>query len=137
MEGGLTPVFTLSVNKSPPGNFAGANARFRLNRFCPPNVQRRTMSHPELLRLRDSIDNIDAALIHMLAERFKCTQAVGEYKATHSLPPADPAREAAQIARLRALAHDAKLDPDFAEKFLNFIVKEVIRHHEAIAKNRA
>jgi chorismate mutase len=95
------------------------------------------MSHPELLRLRDSIDNIDAALIHMLAERFKCTQAVGEFKATHALPPADPAREAAQIARLRKLAGDAKLDPDFAEKFLGFIVKEVIRHHEAIAKSRS
>ena len=95
------------------------------------------MTDPELLRLRDSIDNIDAALIHLLAERFKCTQAVGEYKATHDLPPADPAREAAQIARLRQLATDAKLDPDFAEKFLNFIVKEVIRHHEAIKKSRA
>ena len=94
------------------------------------------MTHPELLRLRDSIDNIDAALIHLLAERFKCTQAVGEYKATHNLPPADPGREAAQIARLRRLATDAKLDPDFAEKFLNFIVKEVIRHHEAIRADR-
>ena len=94
------------------------------------------MTNPELLRLRDSIDNIDAALIHLLAERFKCTQAVGEFKATHNLPPADPSREAAQIARLRQLATDAKLDPDFAEKFLNFIVKEVIRHHEAIKKSR-
>jgi chorismate mutase len=94
------------------------------------------MTNPELLRLRDSIDNIDAALIFLLAERFKCTQAVGEFKATHSLPAADPSREAAQIARMRKLAGDAKLDPDFAEKFLNFIVKEVIRHHEAIAKNR-
>jgi chorismate mutase len=90
------------------------------------------MAHPELTRLRDSIDNIDAALVHMLAERFKCTKAVGEYKATHDLPPADPAREAQQIARLRDLARAAKLDPDFAEKFLNFIVTEVIRHHEAI-----
>ena len=91
---------------------------------------------PELLRLRDSIDNIDAALIHLLAERFKCTQAVGEFKATHDLPPADPAREAQQIARLRALAQEAKLDPDFAEKFLNFIVTEVIRHHEALRNGR-
>ena len=91
------------------------------------------MTDPELLRLRDSIDNLDAALIHLLAERFKCTQAVGEYKAAHALPPADPSREAAQIARLRRLAADAKLDPDFAEKFLNFIVREVIRHHEDIA----
>ena len=86
----------------------------------------------ELQRLRCSIDNIDAALIHLLAERFKCTQAVGRYKAAHGLPPADPGREATQIARLRSLAQDAKLDPDFAEKFLGFIVTEVIRHHEAI-----
>jgi chorismate mutase len=92
--------------------------------------------HPELLRLRDSIDNIDAALIHLLAERFKCTQAVGHYKAEHNLPPADPQREAAQIARLRALAVEAKLDPDFAEKFLAFVVKEVIRHHESIRSAR-
>ena len=90
----------------------------------------------ELLRLRDSIDNIDAALVHLLAERFKCTQTVGRYKAEHKLPPADPRREAKQIARLRKLAHEAKLDPDFAEKFLNFIIKEVIRHHVAIRRER-
>lgn len=86
---------------------------------------------------RASIDNIDAALIHMLAERFRCTQAVGKLKATHGLPPADPDREARQIARLRQLARDANLDPDFAEKFLNFIIHEVIRHHEAIAAGKA
>lgn len=89
----------------------------------------------DLLRLRGSIDNIDAALIHLLAERFKCTREVGILKATHKLPPADPAREAKQIARLRALAEEAHLDPEFAEKFLAFIVREVIRHHEIIGKN--
>ena len=89
-------------------------------------------THPELQRLRDSIDNIDAALVHLLAERFKITKNVGEFKAAQGLPAADPAREAEQIARLRALAETARLDPDFAEKFLTFIVREVIRHHEAI-----
>ncbi|MFJ3515019.1 chorismate mutase [Streptomyces sp. NBC_01232] len=87
----------------------------------------------ELARLRDSIDNIDAAVVHMLAERFKCTQQVGHLKARHQLPPADPGREASQIARLRQLAENAKLDPAFAEKLLNFIIAEVIRHHETIA----
>ncbi|GGZ65971.1 chorismate mutase [Streptomyces subrutilus] len=87
----------------------------------------------ELGRLRDSIDNIDAAVVHMLAERFKCTQQVGHLKARHQLPPADPGREASQIARLRQLAENAKLDPAFAEKLLTFIIAEVIRHHETIA----
>lgn len=90
----------------------------------------------ELQRLRDSIDNIDAALIHMLAERFKFTQQVGALKARTGLAPADPNREAQQIARLRSLAIGAKLDPEFAEKFLNFIVKEVIQHHIAQAEKK-
>lgn len=89
----------------------------------------------ELERLRASIDNIDAALIHMLAERFRCTQEVGKLKARAHLPPADPSRETRQIERLRQLANDAHLDPDFAEKFLAFVIREVIRHHEAIAAN--
>ncbi|MFD0563327.1 chorismate mutase [Kitasatospora saccharophila] len=88
----------------------------------------------ELTRLRESIDNIDAAVVHMLAERFKATQQVGRLKAEHQPPPADPARERRQIDRLRELAISAHLDPVFAEKFLNFIIAEVIRHHEAIAK---
>jgi chorismate mutase len=85
-----------------------------------------------LAHLRASIDNIDAALVHLLAERFKLTKQVGVYKAAHDLPPADPEREKEQIARLRQLAHEAELDPAFAEKFYAFIVTEVIRHHEAL-----
>ena len=88
------------------------------------------MSDAVLAGYRESIDNIDAALVFMLAERFKVTQAVGRYKATAGLPPADPGRETAQIERLRALAKNANLDPDFSEKFLRFIIDEVIRHHE-------
>lgn len=86
-----------------------------------------------LTQLRASIDNIDAALINMLAERFRCTQEVGRLKAEHEMPASDPHREALQIARLRRLAEEAHLDPEFAEKWFNFVVAEVIRHHQSIA----
>ena len=92
------------------------------------------MTHPELARMRASIDNLDSALIYLLAERFKITRRVGELKAEVGLPPADPDREARQIERLRTVARDAHLDPEFAEKLLNFIVSEVVRHHERIAR---
>lgn len=88
----------------------------------------------ELARERQSIDNFDAALIHILAERFRCTQRVGHIKARYELPPADPKREEKQVMRLRELAKQSGLDPEFAEKFLGFMVNEVIRHHEAIKR---
>lgn len=91
------------------------------------------MTDDVLAGYRASIDNIDAALVHLLAERFKVTQAVGRYKAQAGLPAADPEREAAQIARLRRLAEESGLDPGFTEKFLRFIVDEVIRHHRQLA----
>lgn len=84
----------------------------------------------ELDRYRRSIDNIDAVLIHTLAERFKLTQAVGALKAAEGMPASDPGREQRQIARLRELAEESGLDPAFAEKFLNFVIAEVIHHHE-------
>ena len=80
---------------------------------------------------RDSIDRLDAILVYTLGERFKHTQAVGKLKANHDLPPSDPNREAAQIARLEDLAKRADLDPEFAKKFLNFIIAEVIQHHKS------
>ena len=99
------------------------------------NAQEATMKENIKLQLsefRDTIDNIDAALVHLLAERFKITQKVGHFKAKHTLPPADKEREKEQVARLRRIAEISSLDPDFAEKFLNFIISEVIQNHEKI-----
>ena len=79
---------------------------------------------------RESIDRLDAVLVYTLAERFAHTQAVGQLKAEHDLPPADPTREKTQIQRLEKLADEAGLDPEFARKFLTFVISEVIRHHE-------
>lgn len=113
----------LSASTAPPDSTGPAG---------PPSAADVERARELLLGERRSIDNIDAALVHLLAERFRHTQRVGVLKATHGLPPADPSREQAQIERLRSLADDAGLDPVFAEAFLRFIVTEVIRHHERI-----
>jgi chorismate mutase len=89
-----------------------------------------------LRRLRGSIDNVDAALVYLLAERFRATKQVGKLKAEHGMPASDPAREEQQLARLRALAIDAELDPEFAQKWFTFVVAEVIRHHVEAAEDR-
>jgi chorismate mutase len=96
--------------------------------------QQTETSSEKLARYRLSIDNMDAALIHIIAERFRITKQVGQFKVANSLPPADKSREQNQIKRLRGLAEKADLDPDFAEKLLNFIIQEVIRHHEQAQK---
>jgi len=88
----------------------------------------------KLLQHRGSIDNLDAALINIMAERFRVTKAVGVLKAENDFPPSDPDREKKQVERLRNLATDANLDPDFAEKLLNFIISEVIQHHKQARK---
>lgn len=98
----------------------------------PHDDAKKTAALEELLSIRGSIDNIDAAVIHMLAERFKCTKRVGVLKAENDIPPSDIDREQRQIERLRKLAVDAELDAEFAEKFLNFIIREVIQNHLAL-----
>ncbi|GEO93991.1 chorismate mutase [Kocuria turfanensis] len=123
---------------SAPHPHASADVRAHHD-FDPAASSLRGEADPEVLAelqsIRGTIDNIDAALVHLLAERFKATQRVGVLKATHGLPAGDPDRETAQIGRLRALAASAQLDPEFAEKFLNFIISEVIRHHVAISED--
>ena len=101
-----------------------------LNRKDGPLTDAVTRAAEVLKEHRASIDRLDAILVYTLGERFKHTKAVGKLKAEHDLPPSDPTREAAQIARLEDLANEADLDPEFAKKLLNFIIAEVIQHHK-------
>lgn len=87
----------------------------------------------QLSTFRQTIDNIDAALIHMLAERFRCTDQVGVLKAKYQLPAVDKDRERRQYERLTRLAQEANLDPSFVEKLMEFVISEVVQRHRQIA----
>jgi chorismate mutase len=91
----------------------------------------------QLSHYRQSIDNLDAALINILAERFRCTERIGLLKAQYDLPPRDEERERSQLERVRAMATDAHLNPDFAQDLLTFLLREVVRNHAAIAQSRS
>lgn len=98
----------------------------------PAGTHSQAESHPQMAEYRASIDNIDAAIVHLLAERFKITAKVGRYKAAHNLAASDPAREARQLERLQAIARQAGLDPTFTAKLLTFITTTVVENHERI-----
>lgn len=87
-------------------------------------------SHPDLEVLREQIDDIDKALVCLLAQRFRLTHQVGQYKKMHHLNPVDEERERAQLNRVKALAAENGLSPEFAEKFLQCIIAEVVQNHK-------
>ena len=91
----------------------------------------------QLMEYRNSIDNIDAALVFLLSERFKITQKVGILKAKKTLPPADKSREAKQVARLRELAQEAGLDAALIEQIFKFIVAKVVQNHEKLRDEKS
>ena len=84
----------------------------------------------KIAALRQSIDNVDTAIVSLLAERFKYTSQVGVLKARAGFAPADY-----QIERLHRIAVDAGLDPDIAEMYREFVVTEAKRRHKRIAEN--
>ena len=92
------------------------------------------MSDDELAAFRRSIDKVDAELVRLLAERFRITHDIGVYKAANDLPPVDLPRQHEQVDGLRRLALAEGLDPDFCERFVHFVMNEVIRNHKRIAE---
>jgi len=84
--------------------------------------------------LRKSIDNIDNAIVAMLAERFKVTNRVGYFKASNKLPAKDPNREASQHVRIQELSEQYGLDPELASAILDQVIEKVVAIHEQIAK---
>lgn len=88
---------------------------------------------PELADLRVQIDALDTQLLEALARRFEVTKQVGEYKAANGIPVQDAAREQAQLERLRGLAEEHGLNPNFVAEFWTLLFRTVVEEHMEIA----
>lgn len=80
--------------------------------------------------LRAQIDEVDTALVDLLARRLRLVEQVGEVKGKHGLPIYAPDREATMIAAKRAMAADQGLNPDLIEDVLRRCMRESYAHEK-------
>ena len=76
----------------------------------------------ELAALRARIEQVDASIVALVAERQQLAHSVGMHKRSHGLPVIDPAREAAVITRAGILARDAGLPEDHVRALFRQLV---------------
>lgn len=78
----------------------------------------------ELTALRDQIDDVDKALLNLLAKRLELVAKVGEVKSRFGLPIYVPEREASILASRRAEAEAIGVPPDLIEDVLRRVMRE-------------
>ena len=78
----------------------------------------------ELTALRDQIDEVDKALLNLLAKRLELVAEVGEVKSRFGLPIYVPEREASMLASRRAEAEALGVPPDLIEDVLRRVMRE-------------
>ncbi|RQM37091.1 bifunctional chorismate mutase/prephenate dehydrogenase [Erwinia psidii] len=78
----------------------------------------------ELTALRDQIDEVDKALLDLLARRLQLVAEVGEVKSRYGLPIYVPEREASMLASRRKEAKLLGVPPDLIEDVLRRVMRE-------------
>ena len=87
---------------------------------------------PQLLEVREKIDEVDRQLVLLLAERFFLTRQVGQLKAESNLNAVDPGRETQKLAVIRALCQEHGLNPELVARLFAQIMAEVVQNHRRI-----
>ncbi|MEJ8310554.1 chorismate mutase [Agrobacterium larrymoorei] len=90
----------------------------------------------QLASYRRTIDNLDSAVLYILAERFRCTEHVGHLKAEQALPAIDNERERRQLDRVMSIANEVGLSRHFVEGLMTMIVGAVAERHREIAASK-
>lgn len=116
-----------------PGAYSGSESETVIDAAAAAADPQTALIVAKITALRQSIDNVDTAIVSLLAERFKYTSQVGVLKARAGFAPADYKREDYQIERLHRIAVAAGLDPDIAEMYREFVVSEAKKRHQRIA----
>ena len=106
------------------------------NHLIEPSCNDRNDSMNEIFALRQSIDNIDNAVVSLLAERFKVTEKVGEIKARANFAAEDKSRENRQADRLKKIAEISGLKEEIALEYLHFVVAAAKKRHQEIKNSQ-
>lgn len=78
---------------------------------------------PELLELRQAIDDVDRQILELIARRVRLVLRVGDYKRERNIPVYDPSRERALFERLCKLA-PAPLEDTTVRRIFERLVDE-------------
>ncbi len=76
----------------------------------------------ELTELRDAIEQVDDALITLLAERQSLAKRVGATKRAAGIAVVDPAREAGVVRRAAERARNVGLPPDAVRELFRRLI---------------
>lgn len=92
------------------------------------------MPSAKLIACRAAIDDIDAKLVVLLAQRFSVVDDVILEKRAAGLPSVLPDRVEQVVAQVRALAAQHKLDPNVTERLWRVLIAETCGYEDALLK---
>ncbi|MBS1119544.1 MAG: pheA [Deltaproteobacteria bacterium] len=95
------------------------------------------MAGPDLVVLRDLIEEVDRQIIALIARRLSIVEGVAEAKLASASPFRDREREEALIGRLRGMAAEAAVDPHQIERMYRVVMDMSVAHQEQAVRDRS
>ena len=86
----------------------------------------------ELVFLRSKIDNIDGAILNLLAERMQLVKQVGAFKKKNHLSPLDAERWGAVLAGKMEMAKKLNIHPEMVHQIYTLIHEEALKIEQAL-----
>lgn len=81
---------------------------------------------------RQQLDQINQALVDLLAHRMDICRTIARVKSTHQIPMMQPQRVTSTLDTVRALAAERQLRPDYLDTLFTVIIKETCEEEQRL-----